>query len=446
MFKKVEVWILYLTILIGILFSIFFGVLVRQELVGEVKLGPVSRAALYIAELPTSMKSYLLGQTVINRFPSLSGFYGDPVIEELYLLLSKYDGDLQEGVVELIDLRTFKILHSWNPDIDLLNSLIDTTNEEFKYLQRDSSNKRSLLVHPILLNNGELMFGWEAPLRKIDSCSNLIWQNADNNFHHSIEVDHEGNIWVSGYLYPTSIPIEKVGKAFKDDAIVKISPKGKVLFQKSVSEILIENDMEYLLFSIGTVGFDSDPIHQNDIQPVNRTTSFWEKGDFFISLANQSMILLYRPSANKIIWKGTGHTYYQHDVDILDEYRISIFNNNSKSFSAGNLVDGNNEVIIYDFKTNLYTSYLKESLVREDVRTFSQGTSQILNNGDLFIEETNSARTLFFNADGSLRWQHINRANNGNVYNVGWSRILYDSEDIKRVNKFLDSKKECVNE
>jgi hypothetical protein len=85
-------------------------------------------------------------------------------------------------------------------------------------------------------------------------------------------------------------------------------------------------------------------------------------------------------------------------------------------------------------------------LVREDVRTFSQGTSQILNNGDLFIEETNSARTLFFNADGSLRWQHINRANNGNVYNVGWSRILYDSEDIKRVNKFLDSKKECVNE
>ena len=158
------------------------------------------------------------------------------------------------------------------------------------------------------------------------------------------------------------------------------------------------------------------------------------------------MILLYRPSANKIIWKGTGHTYYQHDVDILDEHRISIFNNNSKSFSAGNLVDGNNEVIIYDFKTNLYTSYLKESLVREDVRTFSQGTSQILNNGDLFIEETNSARTLFFNADGSLRWQHINRANNGNVYNVGWSRILYDSEDIKRVNKFLDSKKECVNE
>ena len=32
MFKKIEAWILYLTILIGLLFSIFFGLLVYQEI------------------------------------------------------------------------------------------------------------------------------------------------------------------------------------------------------------------------------------------------------------------------------------------------------------------------------------------------------------------------------------------------------------------------------
>ena len=32
MFKKIEIWILYLTILLSILFAIGFGVLVRQEL------------------------------------------------------------------------------------------------------------------------------------------------------------------------------------------------------------------------------------------------------------------------------------------------------------------------------------------------------------------------------------------------------------------------------
>ena len=76
--------------------------------------------------------------------------------------------------------------------------------------------------------------------------------------------------------------------------------------------------------------------------------------------------------------------------------------------------------------------YLKESLVREDVRTIAQGVSQILDNGDLFVEEQGYGRTLFFDADGSLRWQYVNRANDGNVYYLSWSRILYKSDDIKK--------------
>ena len=45
MFRKVEIWVLYLVVLIGILFAIGFGVLVRQEIVGDTKLGKI--------ELPT---------------------------------------------------------------------------------------------------------------------------------------------------------------------------------------------------------------------------------------------------------------------------------------------------------------------------------------------------------------------------------------------------------
>ena len=48
MFKKIEIWILYLAILCSILFAIFFGVLVRQELVGSVKLGPISKFAVFL--------------------------------------------------------------------------------------------------------------------------------------------------------------------------------------------------------------------------------------------------------------------------------------------------------------------------------------------------------------------------------------------------------------
>jgi len=449
MFKKIEIWVLYLTILLSILFAIGFGVLVRQELVGSIKAGWVSKTALNLAEIPKNIKKIFINDLIVeDRFPYLDGFNGTPNSEESYLLLSRYHGDLQEGIVELIDLTNFEILHTWNPDIDALNNLVQQV-DEFKYLNRDWNNNRYLLLHPLLLNDGSLLIANDTPLKKIDACSKLVLQNAHDRFHHSIETDIDNNIWVPSRIYPQSIPIEKVGRdspddnGFIDDAIVKLSPNGEILFEKSVSQIFIDNGLEYLLFSVGHNLFNVDPIHLNDIQPVNFDGEFWKKGDVFISLRHQSMVLQYRPSTNEIIWKGTGASFHQHDVDILDNHRISIFNNNSKDFVDGDIVDGHNEVIIYDFKTNEYSSYLKDSLIENDVRTITEGSSEILTNGDLFVEETNYGRTIYFNADGSLRWTHVNRANDGNVYNVGWSRILYTKEDIQTVNNFLINKGTC---
>jgi hypothetical protein len=448
-FKKIEIWILYLTILLSILFAVFFGVLVRQELVGSIKAGWVSKTALTLAEIPINLKKIIESDLVVDdRFPALDGFNGTPNAEEVYLLLSKVDGDLQEGVVELVDLRSFEILHTWNPEIDEFNDLVEQV-DEFKYLDRDRNNRRLTLVHPKLTSDGGLLFQNGTPLWKIDACSKLVFQNTHDLFHHSIETDIDGNIWVPSYMYPQSLPIEKVGRdnrdegGFSDDAIVKLDSDGEILFEKSVSQIFIDNGLEYLLFSIGDIYFDVDPIHLNDIQPVNFDGEFWKKGDVFLSLRHQSMVLLYRPSTNEIIWKGTGAFFHQHDVDILDNQRISVFNNNSKDFVDGDVVDGHNEVIVYNFKTNEYSSYLKDSLEENDVRTITGGRDQILTNGDLFVEESNYGRSLYFNSDGSLRWTHLNRAVDGNVYGVAWSRILYTEEDIQTVNNFLTNKGTC---
>lgn len=456
MFKKIEIWVLYLTILFSILFAIGFGALVRHEMLGgkglkSIGLGWVSETALFFAEIPTNAKSIIVNSNahqLEDRFPILEGFNGIPNFEESYLLLSRYDGDLQEGVVELVDLRTFEILHSWNPDIDAFNDLVEQV-DEFKYLNRDANNLRVRLLHPKLLQDGHLLFNDSTPLREIDACSNLAFQNTHDVFHHSIETDIDGNIWVPSHIYPQSISKEKVGRdivlkgGFYDDAILKLSPDYKILFEKSVSQIFIDNGLEYLLFSVGGTLFKSDPIHLNDIQPVNFDGKFWKKGDVFLSLRHQSMILLYRPSTNEIIWKGAGPFFHQHDVDILDEHRISIFNNNSKNFVNGDVIDGHNEVITYDFKNNQYSSYLIDSLIENDVRTITEGRSEILSNGDLYLEESNYGRTLYFNTDGSLRWTHVNRAGDGNVYRVGWSRILYTEEDIQTVNNFLNNRGTC---
>ena len=287
MLKKIEIWILYLTILLSILFAIGFGVLVRQELVGSIKAGWISKTALTLAEIPVNLKK-IFGDDLIteDRFPNLDDFNGTPNSEESYLLLSRYDGDLREGVVEVVDLRSFEVLHTWNPDIDAFNDLIEQTDtDEFKYMQRDLNNSRHLLYHPVLTKKGDLIFNAQnAPLRKIDACSNLVFQNTDDGFHHSVETDIDGNIWTSTHMYPQSLPIEKVGRkipmenGFKDDAIVKLSPYGEILYEKSISRIFIENSMESRLSMVGTSHtFQLDPIHINDVQPVNVDGKYWKK-------------------------------------------------------------------------------------------------------------------------------------------------------------------------
>lgn len=460
MFKKIEAWVLYLTIIFSIIFAYGYGVLVKQETSGTTKFGNIdisfiSKPAANFAGLPESLLREILKKNplMINdswdeqrSFYSQDGFAGKPLEEEFYLLLSRYSGDLEEGLVELIDLRTFEVLHTWNPDIDRFNSTVNQI-EEFQFLDRDSNNYRTRLISPQLTNDGGLLFLSGGPLRKINSCSELIFQNTKDEFHHSIETDIDGNIWSPTYIYPTSISSEKVGgdlkRTFLDDGIVKLSPNGKILYEKSIAEIFIENDMEYLLFAVGDRSFDKDPIHLNDIQPVNFDSNFWKKGDVFLSLRHQSMVLLFRPSTGEIVWKSTGKYFHQHDVDILDNHRISIFNNNSKDFASGDKVDGNNDVIIYSFISNQYSSYLPESFIENDIRTITEGRNEILPNGSLFVEETNYGRSLYFNADGTLRWSHVNKAGDKNIYSIGWSRLLYKKNDIYNVRNFLDSAEEC---
>jgi hypothetical protein len=427
---------------------IVFGSMVRREVIGNGNyipiITPISKIALFLAEIPSNLKRMMTDETidsllVEDRFPNLSGFGGDTNEKEKYLLLSRYDGDIEESVVELVDLQSFDVLHTWNPDINSFFEKVDKVEGgKWEHLMRDMNDNRFRIVHPILIDDGSLLFqGMYSPLIKIDKNSELEWMKDDESYHHSNEEDNEGNFWVCVQYYPYKIDEKYVGNEvgnYEDDGLRKISSNGEILFDKSVSEIFIENDMEYLLFS--TTGFKKDPIHLNDIQPVEKDTKYWKKGDVFLSFRHQSMVMLYRPKTNEIIWKGIGKFYHQHDVDILDDSRISIFDNNSKNTFSGDIVDGINRVIIYDFETEKYSYHLEKSLKKEDVRTITEGRSQILPNGDLFIEETNYGRLLYFNSDGSLRWTHVNRSKKG-IYLVKWSRILYEDEDIEKVNRFL---------
>lgn len=418
-------------------------------------------ALLWLAEIPENMT--VIGQPYFNliledRFPGQSGFEGNPNTEEHYLLLSRIDGDTGKGIVELVDLRTFEVQHTWIPD---LHAFVEEWNERVSELYDSPQliEPYELVYHPKMIG-GDLVFNAAySTMRKVDACSQLVWQKTpapDSEYHHSVEVDIDGNIWSLGENQDRPHPLavdNTTSRTYRDNSIVKLNTEGELLYAKSISDILIENNLGYLLWGTKFSAYDTDWLHANDVQPAYSDTKYWKKGDVLVSVRTPSLVLLYRPSSNKVIWHSFGYTHSQHDTDFVDDSRISIFDNNSHHTKLNtnppvdeSVVDGevwrqgHSQVIVYDFATEKYSAYHNASLREIELRTPGEGRSEILPNGDLFVEETQFGRTLYFNADGSLRWSHLNRATDGNVFALGWSRILYRDHDVEMVRDFLKNK------
>jgi hypothetical protein len=428
-FKKVELWIVLLIVLVGVVGAIAFGYVVRQYSLEEKQEGWVGDLAIFVSDLPTNIDKVIKGETENlkseeGRFSGRNGFTvhesddshnGD----QYFLLISRYDGDKKRSVAELVDMSTYEIVHSWQPKFAQINAQIKD-KENFQEVLRDYSKRRYRMVHPLLLEDGGLVFKAASPLVKVDICGELVFQNDDFKFHHSIESDLEGNLWVPGKFKKSSIL--EFDPRYVDDAIVKLSPSGKVLYHKSVTMALFENDLQHEMYTYDK--FIKDPIHLNDIQPVNDDGPFWKKGDVFISLGHLNMIALYRPSTNEFVWRTQYRMNHQHDIDILSESEISIFDNNRVMVSTKDRVKGANEIQVYDFKTDEMRSAFRDVMAKLDIRTTSQGLNEFLPGGGVFIEETNHGRLLALDKEGNLVWEYINGSADGTIHTMNWSRII----------------------
>jgi hypothetical protein len=349
----------------------------------------------------------------------------------LLLLLSRYDNDSKKNIVELIDLVDGKKLHSWIfPDLSIFS--FDKQNQH-QTRPSQINLESSKVIHPLLNKDGSLVFHFyeRSPLFSVNACGELTWKNLSAAFHHSLEKDSQGNYWSAG----NRDSIHSIyGKGFLDDMIVKVSPNGRTLFTKSVLEILIENNLHNKVYTYDR--FVKDPIHLNDIQPALEDGKYWKQGDLFLSLSHLNLILLYRPNTNRLIWWKQEYMMHQHDIDIIGSDKISIFNNNRITTQTGDSIVGTNEILVFDFTKNSFSSPFKELFLKEQIRTVNQGLSHIGESGQLFVEETRSGRLLFFGPKGKKEWEFINKDSKGNTFVLNWSRIIPYSMKASLLNSF----------
>ena len=444
MFKKFFSYSVFLIIFLSFLGFLGFGSLIKYHYEGGHKYKSLRKIAIFISSIPINARNIIKKKTFnLNELQPLTKHKNKKRFKKFLqnernglLIVPRFDFSLNRSVVDVIDLKTFTIIHTYKHDIDKMGKLIKNVNE-FPYFNRDHSSKRFQYTHPLILNDGSLISDGNFTMAfKIDLCSNLIWINDEEKFHHSKMLDHERNIWVAGQMKPASKYVENSQiRDFKDDSIIKIDTEGNILYNKSVTEILIENK----LADINIFNENLDPIHLNDIEPTFSDTNFWKKGDIFLSSRHLSAIIHFRPSTNKVINYITGPFSQQHDVDVVSDREISIFDNNN--FLLNNKFS---QILIYNFETGEFKKLFNDELKTENFKTTSQGLSHIFKDGSLMVEEQNHGRIILFNNKGEKEWEFVNKDKNGNIGFVSWSRVIEDELFTKRFKSLVKNQK-CLN-
>ena len=449
MFKRIFNFKIFLLILLFVIWSALFGSLLKHHYKGGENFSVLQNIAVSIAEIPNTAEDMIElvieGKKPNLNKPSILTKHEDKKRFERFienkrnalLVLPRYEHSLSRSVVDIIDINNFEVIHTYKHDIDEMNNQV-TNTKEFPRIKIDDTPIRFIYAHPLLLEDGSIISGNHYSIRfKIDFCSNLQWINKEEKFHHSEMLDHEKNIWVGGQMNPKSHYVKKYSnKNFNDDSIIKINTDGKILFNKSVIEILIENRLvDQNIFT----SLDVDPIHLNDIEPALTSTQHWKQGDVFLSPRDLSAIIHYRPSTNKVIEYITGPFAQQHDVDIISDKEISIFNNNN--FFVDNEYS---EVLVYNFETKKFRKLFNDQLQKEKFKTETEGLSHTFKDGSLLVEEQNHGRIILFNNKGEKEWEFVNKDKNGDIGFVSWSRVIEDEIFVKKFKSLIKSKK-CLN-
>lgn len=235
------------------------------------------------------------------------------------------------------------------------------------------------------------------------------------HYHHSIEPFQDSLVYVCSYGTDTLDIIND------EISLINILTD-KVIYKKSIPNILLNSTLKSILLGLNNITItNKDLIHVNDIQPVRLNTNFAEVGDLFLSFRQLSTVIHYRPSLDSILWHSTGPWLNQHDVDILNEDMIGVYNNNN--IRGGRFLKGTySNISTYDFKTKKYGFLHKQTFKNLEIQSLSGSRFELLNNGNVFVEDSPSGMYYLISKDGNLiSSKNFPYDNNNNVVGT-WAR------------------------
>lgn len=354
-----------------------------------------------------------------NDFESIN-----KLTEDLWALVAFSDKD-KLRTVELRNFRNDSVAHSWQ---------VGNVKEP-----------HHRLMHPLMLSDSSLVYSFNGAsgIKRIDKNNKLIWAQDSIEHHHSFNLDHQGNIWLCssdlpnptyGIVYRGTVFVDGMPVRFFDGKFSKIDSKtGRILFHKSTAQLIHENGLEHLFAKTDNA---EDPMHLNDVQPVLKDGPYWKQGDVFLSFRNMSCILQYRPSADTVVRLIEGPFYAQHDIDILNDSTLSIFNNNAyirwqnggttwaapdSTYQAAKLFSN---IVYYYPGSNSFEFKDKQLFDDNNIYTFTEGLDEHLSDGSVFVEEQNSG-ILWVIKNGEVIYKNILPSHHKGYHHLpNWTRLM----------------------
>jgi hypothetical protein len=336
-----------------------------------------------------------------------------------YLLISRYSKKHRQVIVELFSIAESRVLHTWLPPV---TEILKRT-PHFKGGSNSRGSYRA--QHPLLLKDGGLVFtSGEGPMVRINGCGDVVWI-INRHFHHSIELDHQGNIVV-----PIVVKGENTKRLLpiRDDGFAIVSLDGQILKEYSITNILLKNGYRGLIYGVGE--FEKDRIHLNDAQPIVKDLGGANIGDISLSSRSLSTVALFQPQSGKIAWLKTGPWLNQHDINQLDDGRYSIFGNDVirlKKTRAVFIKKGKSDVYVFDPEKNNITRPYSDMMAKERIATGTGGRSKILANGDVYIVESDYWRLIRASPE-KVRWEYVNSLSPDTVGAIHWPRYISSHE------------------
>lgn len=438
-------FIAYVVIFLSLL--CLWSAAVRHVSIGGKGLGPLTPYVEGFAEFPSLVKEVVQDADQGVYIPIGPDFKELNNLErEIWALGSYYHRGDEAWSIELRGLKSDSLVKNW-----VIRKSDIQGNRFLGYIGRSSFSNMIEFDHlrpysAMLTDDGGVMVimdGSNNALR-FDKDNNLVWQNNEFVYHHSINSSHTGSIFLcgtkhSGSGHNSAFKNPKGSLVpFRDDMIVELDAEtGESISIHSISEILISNGYRGLLGA--RIENDFDPIHLNDVQPVLTDGPYWKKGDLFLSLRNLNTVFLFRPSNDSILWLRTGPFLAQHDVDILTDSTISIFNNNyligTKREPIGpktplDIISSgtSSEYLTYDFSLDTFVVQYKTEFEVLNVLSTTEGLFQRLSDGTVFVENQNAGQVFLIEKDGNVILKKVFRVS-GNQHLAhlpNWTR-LYES-------------------